>query len=129
MFTTVNRVLELTNETVDLALVKRAQAIVEIYIGKAEIDIENPNDLILLDKITAYQAAYMLGNEDIVYKQIASLSVSTGDSVQNYDTKMNAPWIAPLAVLAAQKLSFKKPRSIKTGKIFQWPTYLDWKRY
>ena len=129
MFTTVNRVLELTNETVDLALVKRAQAIVEIYIGKAEIDIENPNDLILLDKITAYQAAYMLGNEDIVYKHIASLSVSTGDSVQNYDTKMNAPWIAPLAVLAAQKLSFKKPRSIKTGKIFQWPTYLDWKRY
>jgi hypothetical protein len=41
---------------------------------------------------------------------------------------MSAPFIAPLAVMAARGLSFKKPRSIKTGKIFQWPTYIDWRR-
>jgi hypothetical protein len=97
-------------------------------IGKDEIDVQTPSDLLLLDKMTAYQAVYMLENEDVVYKQIASNSVGSGDSIQNYNTAMSAPFIAPLAVMAARGLSFKKPRSIKTGKIFQWPTYLDWRK-
>lgn len=128
MFTTVNNVKEYTNADVTLDLVKRAQAVIEIFVGKDEIDIDNPSDLLVLDKMTAYQSAYMLENEDVVYKQIASNSVGSGDSAQNYNTAMSAPFIAPLAVMAAKGLSFKKPRSIKTGKIFQWPTYIDWRR-
>jgi hypothetical protein len=128
MFTTVNSVKEYTDADVTLALVKRAQAVIEIFVGKDEIDVDNPSDLLILDKMTAYQAAYMLENEDVVYKQIASNSVGSGDSAQNYNTAMSAPFIAPLAVMAARGLSFKKPRSIKTGKIFQWPTYIDWRR-
>jgi hypothetical protein len=128
MFTTVNNVKEYTNADVTLDLVKRAQAVIEIFVGKDEIDIDNPSDLLVLDKMTAYQSAYMLENEDVVYKQIASNSVGSGDSAQNYNTSMSAPFIAPLAVMAARGLSFKKPRSIKTGKIFQWPTYIDWRR-
>lgn len=127
MFTTVNKVKQYTNQDVTLDLISRAQAIVEIFVGRSEIDIENPNDLIVLDKMTAYQAAYMLENEDTVYKQIASTSVGSGDSLQNFDTKMTAPWMAPLAVLAGRSLSFNKPRSIRTGKIFQWSPY-DWRR-
>jgi hypothetical protein len=128
MFTTVNSVKEYTDADVTLALVKRAQAVIEIFVGKDEIDVDNPSDLLILDKMTAYQAAYMLENEDVVYKQIASNSVGSGDSIQNYNTSMSAPFIAPLAVMAARGLSFKKPRSIRTGKIFQWPTYIDWRR-
>ena len=128
MFTTTNNVLLYTNKSVDLNLISRAQAIIEIFIGRSEIDIENPNDLVILDKMTAYQAAYMADNEDIVYSQIASTSVGSGDTSQNYNTMMSSPWMAPLAVLAARGLSFKKGRSIRTGRIFQWPQMNDWKR-
>jgi hypothetical protein len=128
MFTTVNSVKEYTDVDVSLALIKRAQAVIEIFVGKDEIDVDNPSDLLVLDKMTAYQAAYMLDNEETVYTQIASNSVGAGDSIQNFNTAMSAPFIAPLAVMAARGLSFKKPRSIKTGKIFQWPTYIDWRR-
>jgi len=128
MFTTVNNVKEYTDADVTMPLIKRAQAIIEIFVGKDEIDIDSPSDLLILDKMTAYQSAYMFENEGIVYTQIASNSVGAGDSAQNFNTAMSAPFIAPLAVFASKGLSFNKPRSITTGKIFQWPTYLDWKR-
>ena len=127
MFSTTNSVLTYTNREVSLDLIKRAQAIIEIFIGKDEIDIENSSDLLLLDKMTAYQAAYMVINEDTVYTQIASNSVGSGDSIQNFDTAMSAPFIAPLAVMAARGLSFKRPRSLRTGKIFQSPIRTDFR--
>jgi hypothetical protein len=128
MFSTTNSVMTYTNKEVSLDVIKRAQSIVEIYVGKDEIDIENPSDLLVLDKMTAYQAAYMVDNEDVVYSQIASTSVGSGDSAQNFNTAMSSPWIAPLAVMAARGLSFKKPRSIRTGKIFQLPRRIDWRK-
>lgn len=127
MFTTVNNVKEYTNKDVTLDLVMRAQSVVEIFIGRSEIDIESPNDLIILDKMTAYQAAYMVDNEDIVFSQIATTSSGSGNSSQNYNTMMSAPWIAPLAVLAARGLSFTRGRSIRTGKIFQRTRKWDWR--
>lgn len=127
MFSTINSVKTYTNKDVALDVIIRAQGIIEVFIGKDEIDILNPSDLLLLDKMTSYQTAYMLENEDIVYTQIASNSVGSGDSIQNFDTKMSAPFIAPLAVMAARGLSFKRPRSIKTGKIFQFPRRTDFR--
>jgi hypothetical protein len=129
MFTTVNNVKEYTNVDVTIDLVARAQAIVEMFIGRAEIDIEFPNDLVILDKMTAYQAAYMLDNEDVVYKQIALTSEGFRDSSQTFDLKMNAPFMAPLAVFASKGLSFNRGRSIRTGKIFQWTRRVDWRTY
>lgn len=127
MFSTINSVKEYTGYDVSNDLIKRAQGIIEIFIGKDEIDVESPSDLLILDKMTSYQSAYMLENEDLVYKQIASSSVNLGGSIQNFDTKMNAPYIAPLAVLASGGLSFKRSRSIKTGKIFQHTAKLLWR--
>jgi len=129
MFSTVNSVKEYTGYDVSLDLVKRAQTIVEIYIGRDEIDIQSPSDFLLLDKITSYQTAYMLENEDIVYKQIAVLSQGgqATSSVQ-FDSSMSSPFIAPLAVLASKGLTFKRSKSFRTGKIFQLPARLDWKR-
>lgn len=128
MFSTENSVKEYTGYDVTLDLIKRAQAVVEIYIGRDEIDIDNPSDLLLLDKITAYQTVYMLDNEDVVYKQVATNTSGSGDTAQNYNTDMSAPFIAPLAVMAAKALTFKRPRSFRTGKIFQLPARVDWKK-
>lgn len=128
MFSTVNSVEEYTGYEVDLALIKRAQALIEVFVGKDEIDIENPADLLLLDKMTAYQAAYMLENEDLVYKQIASDSVNLNGSIQNFDRAAFAPYISPLAVLAANGLSFNKSRSYKTGRVFQWNSIPKWRQ-
>lgn len=127
MLSTVNSVREYTGYEVTLELIKRAQGVIEIYIGKDEIDIDNPADLLLLDKMVSYQTAYMLENEDLVFKQIASNSINIGGSVQNFDRSVNAPYIAPLAALAAKGLSFKKAKSVRTGKIFQFPKITKWR--
>lgn len=129
MFSTINSVKEYTNVDVDLGLIKRAQAIVEMFIGKDEIDIENPMDLLLLDKITAYQSAYMIDNEEMIYKQIGVTSTGSGGSVQTFNTTMSAPYIAPLAVIASSGLSFRKSKSLRTGRIFQKTNESDWKKY
>lgn len=129
MFSTVNSVKEYTGYDVSLDLIKRAQSIIEIYIGRDEIDITDPSDLLLLDKITSYQTAYMIDNEEIVYKQVAVISQggqSTGSV--NFDGRMDAPWIAPLAVLASKGLTWKRSKSFRTGKIFQNYPKLGWTR-
>lgn len=119
MLSTINSVKEYTGYDVSLGLIKRAQAIIEIFVGKDEIDVENPSDLLILDKMVSYQSAYMLENEEIVYKQIASLSNGSGDSSQNFNLDMMAPFIAPLAVFANKGLSWKRSKTIRTGKMFQ----------
>ena len=127
MLSTVNSVKEYTGYDVTLELIKRAQGIIEIYVGKDEIDIDSPSDLLLLDKMVAYQSAYMKDNEAIVFEQIAALSVGSGDSAQNYNTNMQSPFIAPLAVMAAKGLSWKKAKSVSTGRIFQFPKITKWR--
>jgi hypothetical protein len=129
MFSTVNSVKEYTNQDVSLDLIKRAQAIVEIYIGRDEIDISDPADLLLLDKITAYQAAYMIDNEEIVYKQVAVISQGGQSTTSvNFDARLSAPWMAPLAVIASNGLTWKRSKSFRTGKIFQNYPKLGWTR-
>lgn len=107
--------------------IKRAQGIVEAYIGKEEIDIQNPADLLLLDKIVAYQCAYMVENEESVFNQIAVTSQGQTDFLVSFDTTKDSPWIAPLVIIGARNLSFRKPRSIQTGKIFQFPKITKWR--
>ena len=125
MFSTINSVKEYTGYDVTLPLIKRAQGVIEIYVGKDEIDVDNPSDLLLLDKITSYQTAYMLENEDIVFKQAALTSQGQTDALINFDVRMLSPFISPLAVMASRSLSWNNSRSVKTGKIFGWPAHLD----
>jgi len=127
MLSTINSVREYTGYEATLELIKRAQGIIEIYIGKDEIDIDNPADLLLLDKMVSYQTAYMLENEDIVFKQAALTSQGQTDALINFNRDMHSPFIAPLAVLAAKGLSFRKAKSVRTGKIFQFPKITKWR--
>jgi hypothetical protein len=78
--------------------------------------------------MVSYQTAYMLENEDLVFKQAALTSQGQTDSMVNFDTRMMAPFLAPLAVFASVGLSFNKSRSYKTGSIFQKSKYRDWKK-
>jgi hypothetical protein len=109
------------------AFLRRAQAIVEIFIKKDEIDIENPSDLLILDKMTSYQAVYMLDNEDTVFQQSALTSQGQTDFVVNFNKEMHSPWLAPLAVIASYGLSWKKSKSFRTGKIFDLPKISKWR--
>ena len=127
MFSTVNSVKEYTGYDVTMPLITRAQALIEVYIGRDQVDVENPSDLILLDKMTAYQTAYMLENEDIIFKQAALTSQGQTDALVNFDVRMMSPFMSPLAIIAANGLSWNKSRSYRTGKIFQRQQKLDWK--
>jgi hypothetical protein len=127
MFTSVTHTKQITGRDVDLALLNRAQSIVEIYIGRVEANVDNPNDTQLLAKATAYQAVYMQDNEDIVYEQVALRTAGQGESVVSFADGQHAPYMAPLAIIACKALSFKRARGIRTGKIFQFPAFIDYR--
>jgi len=119
MLSTVNSVREYTGYEVTQELINRAQALIEIYIGRDEIDIQSPSDLLLLDKMVSYQTAYMLENEDMIFKQAALTSQGQTDSLVTFNQNMLAPFISPLAIIASNGLSFNRSRSYSTGRIFQ----------
>ncbi len=127
MFTTITEVKTITGKIVKADLVQRAQYVIESYIGKFEPDITDTKDLEILKRAVAYQSAYMLNNEDIVFEQMAVSTTGQNDAYTTFkqgDTV--SPFIAPMAVMICSKLSFFKSRSIKTGKIVSSDVYPDW---
>jgi ATP-dependent DNA ligase len=127
MFTTITEVKTITGKIVKADLVERAQYIIEAYVGRMENEVSVDTDIEILKRAVAYQAAYMLNNEDIVFEQ---MSVSTTGQNDAYTTfkpgDKISPFIAPMAVIVCNRLSFIKSRSIMTGKIFQPNTTLNW---
>jgi hypothetical protein len=122
MFATVDAVKRITDYDVTLEQIERAQYIIEGYIGKAEVEVIDPIDLLLLERATAYQAAYMANDAIKIYEQMsvsqiaqfgASLTFKSGDTV--------SPWVAPLAIMSCKRLSWNRIRSIKTGTIYDGP--------
>jgi hypothetical protein len=128
MFTTATEVKTITGKIVDAALVARAQYVIEAYIGKFEAEVTDTKDEEILKRAVAYQSAYMLNNEDIVYEQMA---VSTTGQNEAYTTfkpgDTTSPFIAPLAVMICNKLSFLRSRSVYTGKSSDTTIELDWR--
>ena len=123
MFTTLEEAQLLTNKNVTEALIYRAQSVIEIFVGKFESEVTKENDLELLKRAVAYQAAYMNDNEDIVFEQIAASTISQNESATTFKQgDQISPWIAPLAAMACKKLSFIRSKSIKTGKVAPYPT-------
>jgi len=110
-----------------LASIKRAQSIIEIFIGKDETEIRSASDLLILDKMTAYQTVYMVKDSDNIFEKVATTSQGQQDFVISFNTNMYSPFIAPLAYIASKNLSWKKAKSIKTGKIFQFPKITKWR--
>jgi hypothetical protein len=122
MFTTIERVKELTNADVTQETIIMAQNIVEAYIGRDEVEVVVANDKALLDKATAYQCAYMVGDEARVFEQAAATQVMQFGNMVTFPMDGVSPWVAPLTVIACKRLSWKRIRSIHTSGIFDQPT-------
>lgn len=127
MFTTITQVKTITGKIVKADLIERAQYAIEAYVGKFEADVTDTNDLEILKRAVAYQSAYMLNNEDVVFEQMAVSTTTQNDSSTTFkQSDSTSPFIAPMAVMMCAKLSFLKSRSIKTGKIAPKISYPDW---
>lgn len=121
MFTTIERVKELTNADVTQETIIMAQNIIEAFIGRDEVEVQVANDKALLDKATAYQCAYMVGDEAKVFEQASTSQIMQFGNLVSFTQDGASPWIAPLAVIACKRLSWRRMRSIKTGGIFDRP--------
>lgn len=121
MFATIEKVKELTGVEAPQETIIMAQNIIESFVGRDEIDVVNAHDRALLEKATAYQVAYMFGDEAKVFEQAAASSVMQFGNMVTFNQDGASPWIAPLAVIACKKVSWRRMRSIKTGNIFGQP--------
>jgi len=127
MFVTVNETMELTGAEVAEEAIPVAQAIIESYVGRVEAEVTNANDLMLLGRATAYQAVYMRENLELVFEQIDVKQQQGFGGMVTFRDNPASPWVAPLAIIACQRLSWKRMRSVKTGSIFAKPVEpLDW---
>ena len=118
MFTTVEEVKSLTGYDTDNSKIAIAQSIIEAYIGKVEVEVNDANDLALLGKATAYQVAYMGLQMPLVFEQIQTASIMQFGQQMTFVPGSDAPYIAPLAVISCRHLTWKRIRSVKTGSIF-----------
>lgn len=119
MFATINDVERITGYEVTEDLVVQAQMIIESYVGRTEVEVTNASDQLLLARATAYQAAYMKADPMRIYEQMAVKQLGQfGQLVTFRDTDTAAPFVAPLAVMACHRLSWKRMRSVKTGTIY-----------
>jgi hypothetical protein len=127
MFTTIAQVKTITGKIVKSDLIERAQYAIEAYIGKFEAEVTDTGDKEILKRAVAYQSAYMVNNEDVVFEQMAVSTTTQNDSSTTFkQSDLTSPFIAPMAVMMCSKLSFMKSRSIKTGKILSDSTYPVW---
>jgi hypothetical protein len=113
MFTTTTEVKTITGKIVKTDLIQRAQYAIEAYVGKFEADVTDTSDLEILKRATAYQSAYMLNNEDIVFEQMSVSTTMQNDASTTFkqgDTV--SPFIAPMAVMMCSRLSFMRSRSV-----------------
>jgi hypothetical protein len=128
MFVTTTQVKTITGKVVNAGLVERAQYVIEAYVGKLEADVTDTRDTELLKRATAYQAAYMLNNEDIVFEQMAVSTTMQNDASTTFKAGDSvSPFIAPMAVMVCNKLSFMRARSVYTGKSSQTTGSSDWR--
>jgi hypothetical protein len=93
--------------------VLQAQLVIEIYTGRPESEVDNARDKEILARATAAQCVYMRDNTAVTFEQVSAASMSRGDGQTTFNT--DAPFIAPLAVMACKHLSWKNSRSIKVG--------------
>lgn len=128
MFVTTAQVKTITGKTVNAGLIERSQYVMEAYVGKFEADITDTKDLEILKRATAYQAAYMLNNEDIVFEQMSVSSTMQGEASTTFKNGDKiSPFIAPMAAMICDKLSFIRARSVYTGKMLDTTEENNWR--
>lgn len=116
MYATVDDVFEATGHSTDAAKISMAQAICEIVSGRTEVMVTKPDDVEWMKYATAMQVVYIAQNTESVYEQANVESLRQGDNTVVFGDKVYA--VAPLAVEAMKNLSWRRSRSVKTGRQF-----------
>ena len=113
MFATVDDVYDITEVSVDLATLKKAQAIIETASGRPAELVTNESDLLWLRKAVAYQCAYMEEDPTSVFEQPNLESYTHGDDKMVVGDK--PLWLSPLAQKAIGNVSWRRSRMIQFG--------------
>jgi hypothetical protein len=117
MFVSVEEAEGLTLTELDAESIYVAQGIIEVHVGRTEADVDNARDLAMLARAVSYQAAYMVHQRTMIFEQVDLKTLGVGGTTYNFrNNNSDAPFIAPLAVKACNKLSWRKARSVKTGR-------------
>lgn len=128
MFITPEEVMAQTPYTgITVEHVRQAQYVIEVFVGRTEAEVDGPRDKAILARATAAQAVYMKDNPDITFNQVSAAMLTSGGQVTQFRDNLS-PFIAPLAVIACQKLSWKQSRSVRTGAWRQRQSRVEWVR-
>lgn len=100
------------------AQVRQAQFIIELYTGRLEGEVDGARDKGLLARAVIAQCVYMRENPSLTFEQIGAATIQAGGDMTVFNNP-DAPFIAPLAVMACKHLSWKITRSVHTGKTWQ----------
>lgn len=128
MFVTPEQVKKYTGYDVTLSDISIAQAMVEAHIGRGESKISDAEDIEMVGYAVAYQTVYIKSDPNRVFEQAATSTISQDSSSITFKQTEDAPFMAPLAMIALRNLSWKKSRSISIGSMTKKRTTLNWKR-
>jgi len=130
MLVSVEEAMSITNwwDNIIPEEIAQAQAIIEVYIGRGEADVDNPRDLTMLAKAVAFQTVYMKQHGNMIYEQVAVKNITVGGSSYTFREGDDvSPYIAPLARMACAKLSWTRSRTVNTGRMTApGAKLLDW---
>jgi len=110
VFATIDDVYEIAGVSVDLATLKKAQAIIETASGRPAELVTNETDILWLRKAVAYQCAYMEDDAVTVFEQPNMESVTQGQNKMVFGDK--PVWLSPLAQKAIGNVSWRRSRMI-----------------
>lgn len=115
---------DITNQQVQMA-----QFIIELFVGRSESEVDSARDRARMSEAVIAQTVYMRNNPQISFEQVAASSIGSGDSAIAFKGgDFTSPWIAPLAVIATDHLSWRKARSVHTGRLNQRSRQIPWDR-
>lgn len=114
-------VSDITGIEVDSGTLARAQATIEVIVGRVESELSTANmrtsDQAWLKKAVAYQAAWMSDQPDLFTRSETKRVSQDGASVE---WSPNGQTLAPFAKKALRRLGWKGTRSIYTPSTL-WP--------
>jgi hypothetical protein len=118
MFTTPQEVKRITGYDVTNELIHIAQSVVESYVGRVEGQVTNGLDKQLLERATAYQSAYMVGDGAKVFEQVNVLQVQQFGLMQTMHDDGYSPYVAKMTAITCRNLSWKKSSQIRVEGMF-----------
>jgi hypothetical protein len=125
MFTTTERISEVTGVFVEKETLYTAQWMIEAYIGKTEAEIDDAGDRALLERALTFQTIYVNGQAIEFLEQVAVKSTTLGESQMVMNLELMAPYMSPFAVLLCKRVSWMGTRSVHTGPIFDRARPID----